>query len=968
VANTWTSARGGSWSDDAANGTSPWNDGAGSNPNTGVPVAGDTVTVAAGHEVLVDVTIGAAGLVSLTLNSHASTIGGMIYWKDGTSGTIIIADAGHIQGSATSAVCKGRILANLSGKWTAASSTASTFANSQGGLTGAVTDGGGNKRIFTPTASPAWVVDALIGESMTINGVTYAIEDNDATTATLTTGPAIGATVTSWALVVRPLPADHTCLIQFLLTAHMATQYLDVALYSNEPTTKSVRTYGQIFDHCTCNTDDTFTFTGLAAAIPTGTLVRVSVDADHTMPVSTPQLAINTDYWVVSASGATVKLAATSGGAAIDVTTANGPINIHVGMYATWGVGGVNTLTKTTHGLANGTAVMLKWTGTAPVINGVAAVANTMYYVVGTASGSIQLAAYSGGTALTITGSPTTLDVYTGSTGAAPGIGGTNPYTTTMVNVLDDITGESTTWVPTASSTFAVTLGLSAVVLANEGPQNYDTQRLGLVAATAATMTLSAAVDSIQYPNARIWLMSRNVGIQSTCVTAVNIVDGTSNTSGGRFGEIRATAGQLTNATTFYGTGIFSGTSCTATTISGCTNGIYSGTSCTATTISGCINGIYTGTSHTATTISGCTYGICSGTSCTATTISGCTNGIYSGTSCTATTISGCTNGIYSGNGTFRNTIFSGNTYDIRRPRKVVGYGVSLLGGTQAYEYLHAAESITSQDCGATMYDLDTAPGGTSQPGYLGRWDVGGKTISTAYASGTHGTPPITPPTCVHVTTCQDIDVEHWVDIPVYGVKGQPVTVTIYAKQVTGTWGTSKATFELLDPGAASPVLDTHTVSAYDAWETLTLSTTALAADQQLWVRLRVQGGNAGGTGTATLYWFQVLEPAILPIAGDVLTVASGGSVAWFGYAGATIAPTATVSAEANTWYGTGAYGAGGTAKTPSKRASSIPVTNGAGATLSAADVKAGVVCDDVTGSAAGGGLLINPGLSGGLR
>ena len=335
-------------------------------------------------------------------------------------------------------------------------------------------------------------------------------------------------------------------------TSKIDAQYLDIALRPTNPTNASVSTYGQVFAEATVSAaSDNLTYTGIAAALPNGTLVRVSAGSGA-LPA---ELTAATDYWVVGASGNTIQLAATSGGVAINLS-AGGPINVHCGWYANWGISG-NTLTKTTHGLANGVAVMVRSSGALPT----PLTADTVYYVVSTAANAISLALVSGGTALTLGGSPTgTLDVYSGSTGAAPGLGGTNPYTSTVVNVLTDVTAD-TPWTATA--------GHNRVVLANIGPQDYDQQRLTLSAITAATMTLSAAVNSIQYPGARIYLIARNVSIQSVCTTAVNIVDyANAATSGGIFGEISSTAG---TGVTFYGTGVNSGTGHTVTTISGCT-------------------------------------------------------------------------------------------------------------------------------------------------------------------------------------------------------------------------------------------------------------------------------------------------------------------------------------------------------------------------------------------------------------
>jgi len=58
---------------------------------------------------------------------------------------------------------------------------------------------------------------------------------------------------------------------------------------------------------------------------------------------------------------------------------------------------------------------------------------------------------------------------------------------------------------------------------------------------------------------------------------------------------------------------------------------------------------------------------------------------------------------------------------------------------------------------------------------------------------------------------------------------------------------------------------------------------------------------------------------------------------------------TLTLSAEADTFYGTGAYGVGGNGSTPAMRASDI-------ANCEAGNVKSGVTIDDVTGSYTGSG------------
>jgi hypothetical protein len=183
--------------------------------------------------------------------------------------------------------------------------------------------------------------------------------------------------------------------------------------------------------------------------------------------------------------------------------------------------------------------------------------------------------------------------------------GHTNTSTATM-NVIQDVTGDAQ-WAS----------GASVVLVDSNAPEAYDQQRVTLNGApNAGNMTLSANVDSAQYPGAKIFLMTRNVAIRSSCATAVNIVSYSSGaTHGGVFKcEIRSTAG---TGTTFYGTGVNYGVSCTLSgTVSGCTYGTQSGTSHEISGIvAACSNGIQYGSACTISgTIAGCAIGIANGT------------------------------------------------------------------------------------------------------------------------------------------------------------------------------------------------------------------------------------------------------------------------------------------------------------------------------------------------------------------
>ena len=231
------------------------------------------------------------------------------------------------------------------------------------------------------------------------------------------------------------------------------------------------------------------------------------------------------------------------------------------------GSAAADTLTKVSHGLANGTPVMIMSSVDIPA----PLAADTVYYVVNAAADTFKLAYVSGGTAIDLTSDGSgTIEVYTGAASGA------NP-----VNVFEDVTADIG-WVTTA--------GHNAVVMVNStAPAVYDQQRVTVSTIAASAITLSAALDSVQYPGARIFLMSRNVSIRSACTTGVNIIDyANAANSGGVFQcEIRSTAG---TGTTFYGYGIYSGTGHTVSgTVSGCYYGVIYGTGHTVSgTVSGC--------------------------------------------------------------------------------------------------------------------------------------------------------------------------------------------------------------------------------------------------------------------------------------------------------------------------------------------------------------------------------------------
>lgn len=196
-------------------------------------------------------------------------------------------------------------------------------------------------------------------------------------------------------------------------------------------------------------------------------------------------------------------------------------------------------------------------------------------------------------------------------------------------------------------------------------------------------------------------------------------------------------------------------------------------------------------------------------------------------------------------------------------PRGMVGYGVICNNKSLPMStYLGIYESIKIQGFGCTIYDYG------ANKGYIGRWDTNGYTISAAYDLVTHGTPPVPytagPPTCIHVTTVQWNGAEHWVEFPLLGYIDKSLTVEIYAKQPSAGVFDTLPTWEIVDKdnAVAAEVLDTCTLTNNTNWQTFTLRSGMITADRPLFLRMRCAGGNSSGTGSDTLYWFQVLKPA----------------------------------------------------------------------------------------------------------
>jgi hypothetical protein len=434
-----------------------------------------------------------------------------------------------------------------------------------------------------------------------------------------------------------------------------------------------------------------------------------------------------------------------------------------------------NTIDLGTTPPTAGTAVMITTSiGTLP--GGL--LEDTIYYVRAVSGNTCKLAEYNSDSCIvdiTSVGSGT-CTLFTGHTNTA----------TTTIKVLDDVTGDSC---------WSTTTGHNRVVLVN---YNNDIQRLQLSNITSSEITLSANVDSVQNPGARIWLISRNVSIRFN--GSQSIIDYSSaTTSSGTFQcEIVNTAATLSGNGIYFGSGhTVSGS------ISGCSIGINYGSGHTVSgSISGCGNGINTGSGHTVSgTISGCSYGINYGSGHTVSgTISGCNNGINYGSGHTVSgTISGCGNGIYFGSGHTVSGSISGCGTGINRAG-FTGYGMILLNNTVDVVY-------SGIESGPLLRGRSFKHGGT--PNDTRAWSAGG-TI-------THETSEVpSGKTYSHKLTFVDGGYSNVMEWEITRVESLSLFISAWAKNdILGLAEQERLHFQIIDPyldplinASASPLVE----------------------------------------------------------------------------------------------------------------------------------------------------------------
>jgi hypothetical protein len=349
---------------------------------------------------------------------------------------------------------------------------------------------------------------------------------------------------------------------------------------------------------------------------------------------------------------------------------------------------GTDIISTTANAPADTTAIRFYSTGTYPT--GIDQF--NLYYVRDStgAGKTMKVALQSGGTAVDISGG------YAGTLSFFQGYAAGSDTVACIENV-------------TADAPWSTTDGLDYCVLCDFGPADYDHQRVGLVTINAASIQLSAAVDSVQYPGARLRLMARNIQIRSNGTTSTQTILswGTSTFTGSIVNAcLINTAG---TGTTFYGYGTNAGVSHSiGGTISGCTSGVNTGSGHVISgTISGCTYGVNTGSGHTiSSTISGCTYGVNTGSGHTiSSTISGCTYGVYTGSGhAISGTISGCSYGTYSGSGHTISGTISGCSYGVS-----YGSGHTISGtisGCSSGVYYGSGYTISGATFTGNTYDL----------------------------------------------------------------------------------------------------------------------------------------------------------------------------------------------------------------------------------------------------------------------
>jgi hypothetical protein len=158
---------------------------------------------------------------------------------------------------------------------------------------------------------------------------------------------------------------------------------------------------------------------------------------------------------------------------------------------------------KAAHGWSNDTPVMVRSSGSLPS----PLQAGHIYYVEAASGATLKLIYTWGG------GTDQVVNLTSAGTGTIEIYDGHSSTSTAVMNVLTDVTADPQ-WVASAP-----------VALCDTYSRDIDIQRLTFSSATSSTITLSANVDSVQYPGARIYLGTRNVEILTDSTsTSANVI------------------------------------------------------------------------------------------------------------------------------------------------------------------------------------------------------------------------------------------------------------------------------------------------------------------------------------------------------------------------------------------------------------------------------------------------------------
>ena len=762
------------------------------------------------------------------------------------------------------------------GLWSADDSWTITGIGTASGSDGVLSSG-----TLTPTVSPTWTVNALVGRRIKLNATWYSVSANSATAATITSPPA-DATYT-YLLGGKPLDSD-VVVIGVSAGGHTIT-------------------FDQ--DHSTGGANELangiagITIKSHASAV---NVLKFKNDADGT-------------YWLK------IKATSTIAGDATSTTLLGRLIMASEVAVSTHTDNAANdTINETSTGRVNGDQIVfVAGTGTLPV----PLVGNTVYWVVEKAANTFKVSATRGGAAINLTVDGAGTYNYYSSPGVArkqviefagtTAVGIVARYLSCIL-IANEPTNRYATIVGYGSSQnkVAVTVsdsggdalftvtgtapadGTIVKLTASAMPGGFNTTyQYYVVSSTGASHTFKLALYTALTPI-----------LYSSAGTTVYYYLGIPTTHGAGSGdelvvlEDVATADPLWSTTSQYNrivvadegpadvdTQILTMAAITTTTIelsADTDSALYPGAkvwlasrnvqilSASTSTSQGIFDATNNTGSATNPNVIGCA--VIPTASITATKY---TYGVTSGTSHTVSgTISGCTNGVNAGTGIGCGAVLVSNTNQLRTTNGYF-YATSITGGTVAFEMNQTKTPYMGNNpFGCWSYDTKTS-GGTVNNGSLYWVCQGGTGSSFAYNVGTHGALPAgwtgSNPDWIHTSLNYTDTVPtgatvspNWIDIPIQAVDGETIKIQVCIKPSTVTGGaatwTTAPQVQIINKGLGwnsggtfAEVLDyaAHTLGG-TTWELLEVEYTATAEKQ---LALRVTGTKSTTTGSFDWCW-----------------------------------------------------------------------------------------------------------------